>query len=345
MTTTVPKVFAFHEFTGVAEAVADHVVNAQNMALTKEPYAIRNGSISGSVGMGAGGSGVSAGANGSLMVPQLSGAVSRQASTRSISGREPSTPASGASNPNIRAPSSSKLKKIKEKRFKIALSGGSLIQVLHEGLLKRRDVQWGKWDIYFADERLVPFSSPDSNFGLTKSKILDFIDVTAYGAPRVFHINESLIEDPQECADDYEKVLIKGFAGRDSVKLPMFDLFLLGCAPDGHIASLFPNFQENLRENLAWVIPVTSAPSGPSNRISLTIPVICHSHQVTFVVEGSTKAPVVKTIMERPEKGLPSSIVNEGAAGRVAWFVDDDALADVFVTKKKYKFLVHSEES
>ena len=65
---------------------------------------------------------------------------------------------------------------------------------------------------------------------------------------------------------------------------------------------------------------------------------ICHSHRVTFVVEGATKAPVIKTIMERPEKGLPSSIVNEGAAGRVSWFVDDDALKDVFVIKKKYKF-------
>lgn len=118
----------------------------------------------------------------------------------------------------------------------------------------------------------------------------------------------------------------------------MFDLFLLGCAPDGHIASLFPNFQDSLREKLAWVVPVENAPSGPSSRISLTIPVICHSHRVTFVVEGATKAPVIKTIMERPEKGLPSSIVNEGAAGRVSWFVDDDALTDVLVTKKKYKF-------
>lgn len=124
----------------------------------------------------------------------------------------------------------------------------------------------------------------------------------------------------------------------------MFDLFLLGCAPDGHIASLFPNFQENLREKFAWVVPVEKAPSGPSNRISLTIPVICHSHQVTFVVEGATKAPVIKTIMERPEKGLPSSIVNEGAAGRVAWFVDDDALSDVLVTKKKYKFLITEDD-
>lgn len=301
MTTTVPAVFAFHEFAGVAEAVADHVVHAQNHALAKGS---KDGKLS-----------LSNNLNGEKD-------VSRVSSTRSVS--------------NVSK--DKKGKKEKEVRFKIALSGGSLIQVLHEGLLKRDDVQWGKWDIYFADERLVPFESDESNLGQAKRKIFDLVDVEKYGKPRVFHINEKLISDPQECADDYEKVLIKGFAGRDSVKLPMFDLLLLGCAPDGHIASLFPNFQENLREKLAWVIPVENAPSGPSNRISLTIPVICHSHRVTFVVEGATKAPVVKTIMERPEKGLPSSIVNEGAAGRVSWFVDDDALTDVFVTKKKYKF-------
>ncbi|KAL3234337.1 6-phosphogluconolactonase-like protein 1 [Nakaseomyces bracarensis] len=307
MTTTVPKVFAFHEFAGVAEAVADHVVHAQNSALIEKPKERKHS------------------------VTNLSNAVeslemSRATSVKSVSSTR-------ESNSNGKKSSTKK-----ERRFKIALSGGSLIQVLQEGLLKRTDVQWGKWDIYFADERLVPFSSPESNYGSAKRKILDNIDTEKYGTPNVFHIDESLIEDPQECADNYEKILIKGFAGRDSVKLPMFDLFLLGCAPDGHIASLFPNFQENLREKLAWVVPVENAPSGPSNRISLTIPVICHSHRVTFVVEGTTKAPVIKTIMERPEKGLPSSIVNEGAAGRVSWFVDDDALTDVFVTKKKYKF-------
>ncbi|QLL31102.1 hypothetical protein HG536_0A09190 [Torulaspora globosa] len=299
MTTTVPKVFAFHEFLGVAEAVADHVVYAQNSALNRSLKEKKSSSTS-----------------------LNSSAASRDSSS------------SG----------SKKAKKEKEARFKIALSGGSLIHVLHEGLLKREDVQWGKWDIYFADERLVPFDSPESNYGLAKREILDQIDTEKYGSPRVFHIDEQLIGDPQECAENYEKVLIKGFAGRDSVKLPMFDLFLLGCAPDGHIASLFPNFQENLREKLAWVVPVENAPSGPSNRISLTIPVICHSHRVTFVVEGATKAPVIKTIMERPEKGLPSSIVNEGAAGRVSWFVDDEALRDVFVTKKKYKFHVDGDE-
>ena len=90
-----------------------------------------------------------------------------------------------------------------------------------------------------------------------------------------------------------------------------------------------------MREKLAWVLPVSNAPLGPENRITLSIPVICHSARVTFVVEGLTKAPIIKTIMERPEKGLPSSIVNEGAAGRVSWFVDDDALNDLFdITKR-----------
>ena len=228
MTTTVPKVFAFHEFAGVAEAVADHVIHAQNSALKK-------GKVSRSTQM----SGTSLNGNGNTESKTMERVNSVRSNASSRGGSE-----DGATK---------KLKKEKERRFKIALSGGSLIQVLHEGLLKRDDVQWGKWDIYFADERLVPFSSSESNYGLAKRKIFDLIDTEKYGTPKIYHIDESLINDPQECADNYEKILIKGFAGRDSVKLPMFDLFLLGCAPDGHIASLFPNFQENLRENLAWV--------------------------------------------------------------------------------------------
>lgn len=159
--------------------------------------------------------------------------------------------------------------------------------------------------------------------------------------PRVFHVDEKLLDDPQEAADAYEKKLIKGFAAKDSVKLPMFDLLLLGCAPDGHICSLFPN-HPLLREEYAWVAPIEDAPKDPPRRITLTLPVIYHSHRVTFVVEGSTKAPVIKTIMERPEKGLPSSLVNEAAAGKVSWFVDDEALTGVFVTKKEYKIQVKS---
>lgn len=341
MTTTVPLIYSFPGFVGVADAVADHVISAQNQTLynTTDVNQIK-------------------------LIKQLRPPMSKTSSSVSVSYQSPShspshsqnainlpmTPSNNGNNNPTNNTSNGKYKKEKkiskrqETRFKIAISGGSLIKILHQGLLPRQDfIEWDKWDIYFADERLVPFDSPDSNYGQAKREIFDLI--TGDKKPNIYHIDEDLIYDNQEAADDYEKQLIRNFAKKDSVKLPMFDLLLLGCAPDGHIASLFPNFGEQLREKLAWCLPVWNAPSGPKNRITLSIPVICHAARVTFVVEGLTKAPIIRTIMERPEKGLPSSIVNEGAAGRVSWFVDDAALNDLYdITKKQYKFLSFQPE-
>lgn len=317
MTTRVPLIYSFPEFEGVADAVADHVISAQNMTLynTLDKDAITS-------------------------LKNARPTLQEMLSSASLLTTPMNYTRSNSTNNVLdgrRTPKSKK--KRSDLRFKVAISGGSLVKILHQGLLTREDeIEWDKWDIYFTDERLVPFDSPDLNYGLAKREIFDLIQ--SEKKPNVYHIDELLIDDPQECADSYEKLLIDNFAKKDSVKLPMFNLLLLGCAPDGHIALLFPNHGEQLREDLAWCMPVLNAPMGPENRITLSIPVICHAHQVTFVVEGLTKAPIMRIIMERPEKGLPSSIVNEGAAGKVCWFVDDDALNDCYdVTKKKYKFL------
>lgn len=331
MTTTVPLIYSVTELLGVADAVADHVITAQNMALYNttnldEIRVIRDERTRESL----------LASPSSVLLISSSNKLSATGSSHHLTSQSHSLNISPVH-------TGGKLKKDKRKRsearFKIAISGGSLIKILHQGLLPRQDmIEWDKWDIFFADERLVPFDSPDSNYGQAKRDIFDLI--TGDKKPCVYHINEALIDDPQECADDYEKALICKFAKKDSVKLPLFDLFMLGCAPDGHIASLFPNHGEQLREKLAWCMPVANAPLGPANRITLSIPVISHAARVTFVVEGLTKAPIIRTIMERPEKGLPSSIVNESAAGRVTWFVDDDALKDCYeITLKKYKYL------
>lgn len=327
MTTTVPLIYLFPEFLGVAEAVADHVILAQNMTLyntldlkevQKLKLEVKRQSLPP--------------ADSALSLSNSALVLSQNGSFVGL--------LSSASTSQITKPKKEKkIKRNVQGRFKIAISGGSLIKILKEGLLSKLEyIEWDKWDVYFADERLVPFESPDSNYGQAKREIFDHIEGDK--KPNVYHIDSSLLDDPQECADLYEKVLVSNFAKKDSVKLPMFDLLLLGCAPDGHIALLFPKDGEALREKLAWCIPVSNAPLGPLDRITLTIPVISHASRVTFVVEGLTKAPVMRIIMERPEKGLPSSIVNEGAAGRVTWFVDDDALKDCYEPiKKKYKFL------
>jgi len=218
-------------------------------------------------------------------------------------------------------------------KFRVAVSGGSLPSILASpALINNPSVKWSKWEIFFADERAVPLSHPDSNYGLLKSVLLEKIP-KASGAPVVFHIDETLLEDTQKLADAYERTLVQSFAAKDSVKLPIFDLILLGCGPDGHTCSLFPG-HELLREDAAWVAPIEDSPKPPPKRITLTLPVVTHAIRVVFVAAGAGKKEVLKTIFEKPEEGLPCSLVNVGAGDRVVWFTDDAAIQGVAGVRK-----------
>ena len=218
-------------------------------------------------------------------------------------------------------------------KFRIAVSGGSLPSILASpALINNPSVRWSKWEIFFADERAVPLSHPDSNYRLLKSVLLDKIPQTG-GAPTVFPIDESYLKDTRELAADYEQTLVKCFAAKDSVKLPIFDLILLGCGPDGHTCSLFPG-HELLREDVAWVAPIEDSPKPPPRRITLTLPVVTHAIRVVFVAAGAGKKEVLRTIFEKPEEGLPCSLVNVGAGEKVVWFTDDAAVQGVTGVRK-----------
>jgi len=224
-------------------------------------------------------------------------------------------------------------------KFRVAISGGSLPAALvkdPEALLLNPHTKWSQWEVFFADERAVPLDHPDSNYLLFKETILDKLPSGRHHEkPTVYPIDDSFLEAgdekgvTQEIADAYEQTLIKCFAAKDSVKVPIFDLILLGAGPDGHTASLFPE-HELLREDSAWVAPIEDAPKPPSRRITLTLPVLTHANHVVFVAMGEGKREVLKKVFEMPEEGLPCSLVNVQAGGdKVAWFVDDKAIEGV----------------
>ncbi|KAL0638651.1 suppressor of los1-1 [Maublancomyces gigas] len=222
--------------------------------------------------------------------------------------------------------------------FKVAVSGGSLPAYLasHE-LLNSRDIRWDKWEIFFADERAVPLDHPDSNYGLLKKKLLDKIPIER-GTPVVVPIDVDKLDDTQELADAYEQALVKSFAAKDSVKLPMFDLILLGCGNDGHTCSLFPG-HPLLREDVAWVGAIDDAPKSPPRRITLSLMVLQHALKVAFVAAGASKHEVMKRIFdEHPDvqggQVLPSALVNQRAGDKVSWFCDEDAAGGVAFPKK-----------
>ena len=50
----------------------------------------------------------------------------------------------------------------------LGVSGGSIINILASELASNAGVEWGKWKIYFCDERLASFSHSDSTYGQFK---------------------------------------------------------------------------------------------------------------------------------------------------------------------------------
>jgi len=216
--------------------------------------------------------------------------------------------------------------------FRVAVSGGSLPKVLGQALLRETtgegSVQFDKWEIFFADERAVPLDHEDSNYKLVKDEILDKAPAEL-GKPKVHPIDVKYLDDVQELADQYEQTLVNTFASRDSVRLPMFDLLLLGCGPDGHTCSLFPG-SPLLRENEAWVLQISDSPKPPPKRITLSLPVVTHALKIAFVATGAGKKDIMKQIFDTDEgRQLPCGLVNEQAQERVSWFVDYPAIDGV----------------
>ncbi|MCJ1231763.1 suppressor of los1-1 [Toensbergia leucococca] len=215
--------------------------------------------------------------------------------------------------------------------FKVAVSGGSLPNTLAKALLEPPNgsaedtIHFAKWEIFFADERAVPLDHEDSNYKLLKDELLDKIP-TEMGQPTVHPIDINYLNDVQEMADQYQEALMRSFAAKDSVKLPIFDLLLLGCGPDGHTCSLFPK-HELLRESDAWVAAIEDSPKPPSKRITLTLPLVTHGVKIAFVATGEGKQDILKAILDTDEgRSLPCGLVNEGGAERVSWFTDSKAV-------------------
>ncbi|RUO96199.1 6-phosphogluconolactonase [Jimgerdemannia flammicorona] len=218
----------------------------------------------------------------------------------------------------------------KHDRFTVAVSGGSLPKLLSADLRHNSRIDFSKWHIFFADERCVPLDHPDSNYAELKTQLLDHI-AEQIQPSHVHPINQALIEDPEEAAEDYMDQLKDLFAAKDSVKFPVFDLILLGMGPDGHTCSLFPG-HPLLHEHLKWVAEITDSPKPPPNRITLTFSVLNHAHNIAFVTAGEGKQEMVQRILEGQGEELPCQLVNP-VHGKLVWFVDDAAAGKLRVVR------------
>ncbi len=208
---------------------------------------------------------------------------------------------------------------IKERgRFTIALSGGSTPKSLFNLLATnaRTTLPWDHMYFFWGDERHVPPTDPDSNYKMADEAMLSKVPVPAGNIFRFKAENP----DAAAIADEYEKTLRKFFKV-DAPDVPRFDLILLGMGPDGHTASLFPGtaaLQEKSRLAVAnWVEKLKT------HRLSLTLPVLNAARYVAFLVSGTDKAAMVRTVLEEDAPGdqYPSKLVKP-TDGKLIWIID-----------------------
>ena len=103
--------------------------------------------------------------------------------------------------------------------------------------------------------------------------------------------------------------------------------------PDGHTASLFPGtagLQEKSRLVIAnWVEKLKTY------RLSFTLPVLNAARCVTFLVSGTDKASMVKTVLEEnvPPEQYPAKLIHP-TDGKLIWLLDRGA-ASALSTQQK----------
>jgi 6-phosphogluconolactonase len=210
--------------------------------------------------------------------------------------------------------------------FTAALSGGKTPVAFYKRLSASKDIpSWDRTHLFLADERFVPPSHGESNYGSIEKLLLRQVSILDENVHRIQTEGITLERSARRYEED-----IRRFFRIDGSSVPQFDLIMLGIGEDGHTASLFPG-KFSLRERTRLAIPVT-AEKFPGERITLTLPVINNASKIIFLVSGRAKAKVMKKIMEDQQGSLPASHVHLKQG--VVYFIIDKGAASLLSGRK-----------
>jgi 6-phosphogluconolactonase len=203
--------------------------------------------------------------------------------------------------------------------FRAALSGGSTPKMLYQLLSSDEYSGRVKWDaisFFFGDERWVPPTDPESNYGLARDELFSKVPVDD---KKIFPI-PTVGLSPDDAAAQYEETLRREF-GTAQGQIPQFDLIFLGMGDDGHTASCFPGTDAlQVKDKL---VAANFVPKFRTYRITLTPPVLQAGKEVVFMVAGDGKAPALHEVLQgeyNPEM-YPSQLLRH-AKCEVIWLVD-----------------------
>jgi 6-phosphogluconolactonase len=207
-------------------------------------------------------------------------------------------------------------------RIAICLTGGSSPKQLYALLASeayRDRIPWDRVHWFIGDERFVPPADPRNNMAMARKILLD-----AFAPPSNIHPIPTGTGSPDESAERYAHEL-QSFYGADRLEdaRPLFDMVLMGVGPDGHTASIFPDYPA-MSETERWVVGVPKANVEPFvPRVTLTLPALACCREMLFEVAGPDKHAILTRVLAG--ENLPSTRARSN--GETVWLVDKAALS------------------
>lgn len=211
-------------------------------------------------------------------------------------------------------------------RYALVLTGGSTPKGLYELLASdewRNRINWTKTHLFWGDERFVPATDSQSNYGMTKKALIDHLRIPAENIHRVMTENTT----PEICAEAYAETIRK-FFDVEVGAFPAFDFVLNGMGSNRHVLSLFPG-RPTIHESKKLVV-ADYIPEVSMDRITMTAPLVNAARQTVMLIAGADKAEALNDVLYgSKDVDLKPAQLIDPKTGNLTWMVDREAASQL----------------
>jgi 6-phosphogluconolactonase len=181
----------------------------------------------------------------------------------------------------------------------VALSGGRIAQTFFAETAAQaaaRKISFAGVHFFWADERCVPPTDPESNFKLANDLLFTPLQISEN---QIHRLRGEL--SPEEAVVMAEHELRQQASSQKNGQ-PVLDLILLGMGEDGHVASLFPNATAQVWDAVVPFLVIRNSPKPPPVRISLSFAAIVAAKKIWLLAAGAAKQTALRESLQSRDK-------------------------------------------
>jgi 6-phosphogluconolactonase len=196
----------------------------------------------------------------------------------------------------------------------VALSGGRIAQKFFASVVeqnKTRKISFKCVHFFWADERCVPPTDPESNFKMANNLLFGPLKISEN------QIHRLRGEELPEAAVKIAEGELCQFAPQNKDGVPVLDLIFLGIGEDGHVASLFQNAMTGLANRKDFFLFVNDSPKPPPRRITVNVNVIAAAKAVWILASGNGKEFALKDALNTEGKTPAARVIQSRAKTKI----------------------------